>query len=105
MLTTRFGKLGAAAFAAAAGLILVVSSAGAHQANTSANGGLAPLTGVTASTEEAGADVDQDATEVENEAAAEQAEAAAEQAEEAQDQAGDTETEPADTENENETGD
>ena len=107
MLRSRFAKLGAAGFAAAAGVILIASSVGAHHSTAPAT--LSSITGLVSTTTQVGTEVDQDAA---NEAAAltaaeqaellaEQQKAAAEAAAEATEDAADTET--ADTETE--TGD
>lgn len=104
MLRSPFGKLGVAGFAAVAGVVLVVSSAGAQQTHTSARAGLMPLTGVATSTEQAGADIDQDAAAEAAELTADvQQEEAAEQAAEAQHETADTDTDTDQTETE--TGD
>jgi hypothetical protein len=103
----RFEKLGIAAFAAIAGVILVVSSVGAHQAHVNAKAGLAPFTGIAASTAKSGAEAAQNAAELKAdaqqdaaEAAAEALQDAAEQAAEAQDKIGDVDTETGDQETE-----
>jgi hypothetical protein len=108
MLKSRFAKLGAAGFAAAAGVILITSSAGAH--HSTAHATLLPLTGLVSTTAQVGTEIDQDATadaaalaaKAQAEAAelaAEQQKAAAEAAAEAADtETGDTETETGDTE-------
>ena len=105
MLKSRFAKLGAAGFAAAAGMILIASSVGAHHSTAPTT--LSSITGLVSTTTQVGTEVDQDAA---NEAAAltaaeqaEQQKAAAEAEAEATEDAADTET--ADTETETETGD
>ena len=106
MFKTRFRKLGVAGFAAVAGMILVVSSVGAHHPSTQS--ALAPLSFTTAA---AGADVDADAAadaaavaaELQKEAAEKAAELAKQAAEQAA-EANDTDTDdPAETETETET--
>jgi hypothetical protein len=83
MFRSRFVKLGAAGFAAVAGVILIVSTVGAHQAHSQARGGLKSFTGIVSSTQ-VKADVEQDVAEVEADA---QADAAAQAAEAQQDAA------------------
>jgi len=101
MLRSRFGNLGVAGFAAVAGVVLVVSSAGAHQTHMSSRGGLMPLTGVATSTEQGGADVDADAAAEAAELTADvQQQEAAEQATEAQGEAADTDGDTDETETE-----
>src|SRR5713101_8358698 len=99
MLNNRFAKLSVAGFAAIAGVILVASSVGAN--HTSAPRTMSSISGVTGTTVQVGAEVDQDAAAEAAELAAEQqkaaAEAAAEAAENAQDE-NETETETGDTE-------
>jgi hypothetical protein len=112
MLKTRFAKLGVAGFAAAAGVILIASSVGAHHSTAPAT--LSSLAGLVSTTTQAGTEVDQDAAaeaaalaaaeqaeaaKAAAEKAAEQQQAAAEAAEDAADtETGDTETETGDTE-------
>jgi hypothetical protein len=60
MLRSRFKKLGIAGFAAVAGVILVVTSAGAHQSHVT-KAGLMPLTGISSSANQGGTKVDADA--------------------------------------------
>ena len=112
MLNNRFAKLGAAGFAAAAGVVLIASSVGAHHSTAPAT--LSSLTGLAGTTAQVGTEVDKDAAaEAAALTAAEQAEAAKDAAEkaaaqqkaaaEAAEDAADTETETGDTETE--TGD
>jgi hypothetical protein len=109
MLTSRFAKLGAAGFAAAAGVILVASSVGAHHSTAPAT--LSSLTGLAGTTTQVGTEVDADAAadaakltaDAQAELLAGQQKAAAEAAAEATEDAADTET--GDTETETETGD
>jgi hypothetical protein len=112
MLKSRFAKLGAAGFAAAAGAILIASSVGAHHSTAPAT--LSSITGLVGTTQQVGTKVDQDAAteaaELTADAQAEAAKAAAEKAAaqqkaatEAADDASDNET--GDTETETETGD
>jgi hypothetical protein len=105
MLKSRFAKLGAAGFAAAAGVILIASSVGANHSAAPAT--LSSLTGLVGTTTQVGTEVDKDAA---AEAAALTADAQAEAAQEAaakavaqQKAAADNET--GDTETETETGD
>jgi colicin import membrane protein len=109
MFRSRIAKLAVAGSAAAAGLILLVSSAGAHQAQLFAREGLTLSTSTASSAREgendAAADAAAVAAEAQKEAAAKAAEAAkekaaaaAEQATEAQDETGDVETETGDNE-------
>jgi len=106
MFRSRIAKLTVAGFAAAAGLILLVSTAGAHQAKLFGREGLTLSTSTASSAREsendAAADAAAVAAEAQKEAAAKAAEAAkekaaaaAEQATEAQDETGDVETETA----------
>ena len=118
MLKSPIAKFGGAGFAAVVGVILVVSSAGAHQTHASSQGGMKVFTGVSSSTgteieEDAAADAAAAAAEAQQEAAQEAAEQAAEAAEQAAEAAHtdtdtdtdtDTETEAADTES-NDSGD
>src|SRR5712692_9908593 len=95
MLKSRFGTLGIAGFAAIAGVILVASSVGAHHG--ASQGGLAPFTGISSTTTQAGVDVDSDAAadaaamaaELQKEAAEQAAALAAAQHEAAQEAADD----------------
>ena len=90
MFKSRFGKVGLAGFAAVAGVILVVSSAGAHHGTGQT--GLSPLTGIQTSTAQSGAEADQDVAELAADAQQEALEAqqdAAEQAAQAQEDAAD----------------
>src|SRR6266852_5016129 len=89
MLKSRFGTLSVAGFAAIAGVILVASSVGAHHG--ASQGGLAPFTGISSTTTQAGADVD-------NDAAADSAAMAAELQKEAAEEAADDAAETDDTE-------
>ena len=109
MFRSRIAKLTVAGFAAAAGLILLVSTAGAHQAKLFGREGLTLSTSTASSAREsendAAADAAAVAAEAQKEAAAKAAEAAkeaaakaAEQAAEAQDETGDVETETGDNE-------
>src|SRR5712691_4131051 len=102
MLKTRFSKLSVAGFAAIVGVILVASTVGAN--HTSAPRSISSLSGLSTTTGQVGAEVDQDAAAEAAELAAEQqkaaAEAAAEAAEDAADNENETETETADTETE-----
>ncbi len=113
MLKSRFSKLSVAGFAAIVGVILVASTVGAN--HTSAPRSISSLSGLSTTTGQVGAEVDQDAAaeaaelaaDAQAEAAelaAEQqkaaAEAAAEAAEDAADNENETETETADTETE-----
>src|SRR4029077_3943769 len=85
MLTNRFAKLGLAGFAAVAGVILIVSSVGAH--HNTAPSTLSSFNGLTGTAELAETGVDEDAaTEAAELAAAEQAEAAKQAAEKAAEQ-------------------
>jgi Skp family chaperone for outer membrane proteins len=121
MLKGRFKKVGIAGFAAVAGVILVVTSAGAHQSHVT-KAGLMPLTGISSSANQGGTKVDADAAEdaaalaakVQAEAAEklleQQQKAAAEAAEAAADATADAaaenqETGDNETETETETGD
>ena len=116
MFRSRIAKLTVAGFAAAAGLILLVSSVGAHQGRLLAREGMT-LSSSTASSArqreiDAAADAAAVAAEAQKEAAAKAAEAAkekaaaaAEQATEAQDETGDVETETGDNETETDTND
>jgi hypothetical protein len=82
MLKSRFAKLGAAGFAAGAGVILIASSVGAHHSTAPAT--LSSLKGLVSTTALVGTKVDQDAAaEAAALTAAEQAEAAKEAAEKA----------------------
>lgn len=114
MLNSRFAKLSVAGFAAIAGVILVASSVGAN--HTSAPRTISSISGLTSTTGQVGAEVDQDAAaeaaeltaDAQAEAAelaAEQQKAAAEAAAEAAKDAADTETGDSETETDNETGD
>jgi multidrug efflux pump subunit AcrA (membrane-fusion protein) len=114
MLKSRFAKLGAAGFAAAAGMILIAASVGAHHSTAPTT--LSSITGLVSTTAQVGTEVDQDAAaEAAALTAAEQAEAAKEAAEKAAEQqqaaaeaaedAADTETGDTETETETETGD
>jgi hypothetical protein len=116
MFGSRFAKLTVAGFAATAGLVLLVSSVGAHQARLMAREGLTLSTSTASSAREgendAAADAAAVAAEAQKEAAAKAAEAAkeaaakaAEQASEAQDETGDVETETGDNETETGTND
>lgn len=117
MFKSRLGKLSVAGFAAAAGVILVVSTVGAHQAHATVRAGLMPFNVIGSTTEQAATAVESDAdaaatgltTQVEQteaaELAAEQAQQAAEQAAEAAEDAADNETADNETETETETGD
>lgn len=112
MFGSRFAKLTVAGFAATAGLVLLVSSVGAHQARLMAREGLTLSTNTASSAREgendAAADAAAVAAEAQKEAAAKAAEAAkeaaakaAEQASDAQDnETGDVETETGDNETE-----
>jgi multidrug efflux pump subunit AcrA (membrane-fusion protein) len=114
MLKSRFAKLGAAGFAAAAAVILIASSVGAHHGTAPST--LSSFNGLTGTAELAETTADQDAaadaaalaadTQAEAaEALAEQQKAAAEAAAEAAEDAADTETGDTETETETETGD
>ncbi len=118
MLKSRFSKLSVAGFAAIVGVILVASSVGAN--HTSAPRSISSLSGLSTTTGQVGAEVDQDAAaeaaelaaDAQAEAAelaAEQqkaaAEAAAEAAEDAADNETETETETGDTETGVQSGD
>jgi ABC-type nitrate/sulfonate/bicarbonate transport system substrate-binding protein len=105
MFKSRFAKLGAAGFAAIAGVILIVSSVGAHQAKVNAQGGLTTLAGVAASTQQTGTAADQDVAELQAEAAQEAAEAQQDAAELAAEQAAEAQDEAADAADETETND
>jgi len=113
MLKSRFSKLSVAGFAAIVGVILVASTVGAN--HSSAPRSISSLSGLSTTTGQVGAEVDQDAAaeaaelaaDAQAEAAelaAEQqqaaAEAAAEAAEDAADNETETETETGDTETE-----
>lgn len=97
MFRSRFAKLGAAGFAAVTGVILVVSTVGAHQSHSSTRVGISPFTGIATNTTQAGADVDNDAAadaaamaaELQKEAAEKAAALAAAQQEAAQETAED----------------
>lgn len=113
MFRSRFAKLTVAGFAATAGLVLLVSSVGAHQVRLMAREGLTLATSTASSAREgendAAADAAAVAAEAQKEAAAKAAEAAKEAAAKAAEQAAEA-SEPADTEtetgdNETETGD
>src|SRR5712692_9174160 len=101
MLESRFAKLGAAGFAAAAAVILIAASVGAHHGTAPSS--LSSFNGLTGAVELAETTVDEDAAaeaaEQAAELAAQQQEAAAEAAEDAAD------NETGDTETETETGD
>src|SRR5713101_5493620 len=108
MLESRFAKLGAAGFAAAAAVILIASSVGANHGTTPSS--LSSFNGLTGAAELAETTVDQDAAalaaDTQAEAAEKAAELAAQQQEaaaEAAEDAADNET--GDTETETETGD
>jgi sRNA-binding protein len=114
MLKSRFAKLSVAGFAATVGVILVASSVGAN--HTSAPRTLSSLSGLSTTTGQVGAEVDQDAAaeaaalaaDAQAEAAelaAEQQKAAAEAAAEAAEDAADNETGDTETETDTETGD
>src|SRR5260370_13942450 len=96
MFRTRFGKLGLAAMAAVAGVILVVSTAGAHQTHVSGQTSLAPLKGGASSTEQTRAQADPDAAALRAEAQQEAAEAQQDAAEQAAEQAAEAHDEAAD---------
>jgi len=109
MLKSPIAKFGGAGFAAVVGVILVVSSAGAHQTHASSQGGMKVFTGVSGSTgtdieEDAAADAAAAAAQAQQEAAEQAAEQAAEAADTDTDTDTDTETEAADTES-NDSGD
>src|SRR5712692_9121736 len=104
MLKSRFAKLGAAGFAAAAAVILIAASVGAHHGTAPSS--LSSFNGLTGAVELAETTVDEDAAAEAAELAADtQAEAAEQQeaAAEAAEDAADNET--GDTETETETGD
>ena len=98
MFRSRIAKSTVAGFAAAAGLILLVSSVGAHQTRLFAREGLTLSTSTASSAREGENDAAEDAAAVAAEAQKEAAEKAAEQADEAQDETGDVETETGDNE-------
>ncbi len=112
MLESRFAKLGAAGFAAAAAVILIAASVGAHHGTAPSS--LSSFNGLTGAVELAETTVDEDAAaeaaelaaDTQAEAAEQAAELAAQQQEaaaEAAEDAADNET--GDTETETETGD
>jgi hypothetical protein len=107
MLKSRFAKLGAAGFAAAAAVILVASSVGAHHSTAPAS--LSSLKGLAGTTQQLGTEVDQDAAAeaaaLTAEAQAEAAKDAAEKAAAQQKAAADNETGDTETETDTETGD
>jgi hypothetical protein len=114
MLKSRFAKLSVAGFAAIVGVILVASAVGANHA--SAPRTISSLSGLSTTTQQVGAEVDQDAAaeaaelaaDAQAEAAelaAEQQQAAAEAAAEAAQDAADNEAADNETETETETGD
>jgi hypothetical protein len=96
MLKSRFAKLSVAGFAAIVGVILVASSVGAN--HTTAPRSISSLSGLSTTTGQVGAEVDQDA-------AAEAAELAADAQAEAAEDAADNETGDTETETDTETGD
>ncbi|HEX9100036.1 MAG TPA: hypothetical protein VF956_11175 [Candidatus Dormibacteraeota bacterium] len=107
MRKSRFAKLGAAGFAAAAAMILIASSVGAHHGTAPST--LSSFNGLTGTAKLAETNVDQDAaTEAAELAAAEQAEAAKEAAEKAAELAAQQQkaaAEAAEDANDHETGD
>ncbi|HEX9560315.1 MAG TPA: hypothetical protein VGA76_03700 [Candidatus Dormibacteraeota bacterium] len=105
MLKSRFSKLSVAGFAAIVGVILVASTVGAN--HTSAPRSISSLSGLSTTTGQVGAEVDQDAAaeaaELAADAQAEAAELAAEQQKAAAEAAAEAAEDAADNENENET--